>query len=91
MCTDQGQNRCFSEQIIKLIDEMRSDFDYIIIDCPAGIEQGFKMLLQPQTEQLLLQHQSVSAIRDADRVIGLLEANEITSIDLIINRHDMIW
>ena len=80
------------EQIIKLIDEMRSDFDYIIIDCPAGIEQGFKNAIAAADRAIVVTTPEVSAIRDADRVIGLLEANEITSIDLIINRvrYDMV-
>ena len=80
------------EQIIKLIDEMRSDFDYIIIDCPAGLEQGFKNAIAAADRAIVVTTPEVSAIRDADRVIGLLEANEITSIDLIINRvrYDMV-
>lgn len=71
---------------------MRSDFDYIIIDCPAGIEQGFKNAIAAADRAIVVTTPEVSAIRDADRVIGLLEANEITSIDLIINRvrYDMV-
>ena len=69
-----------------------SDFDYIIIDCPAGIEQGFKNAIAAADRAIVVTTPEVSAIRDADRVIGLLEANEITSIDLIINRvrYDMV-
>ena len=80
------------EQIIKLVDEMRADFDYIIIDCPAGIEQGFKNAIAAADRAIVVTTPEVSAIRDADRVIGLLEANEIDKIDLIINRirYDMV-
>ena len=74
------------EQIIKLIDEMRSDFDYIIIDCPAGIEQGFQNAIAGADRALVVTTPEVSAVRDADRIIGLLEANEITKTHLIVNR-----
>ena len=55
------------------------------MDCPAGIEQGFKTLLPEQTEHWWLQPE-VSAVRDADRIIGLLEANEIRNPQLVVNR-----
>ena len=74
------------EQIIKLIDEMRSDFDYIIIDCPAGIEQGFKNAIAAADRAIVVTTPEVSAIRDADRIIGLLEHAQIGAIDLIVNR-----
>ena len=80
------------EQMIKLINQLKPDYDYIIIDCPAGIEQGFKNAIAAEDRAIVVTTPEVSAIRDADRVIGLLEANEITSIDLIINRvrYDMV-
>lgn len=74
------------EQIIKLIDEMRSDFDYIIIDCPAGIEQGFKNAIAGADRAIVVTTPEVSAVRDADRIIGLLEANEIGKTELVVNR-----
>lgn len=74
------------EQIIKLIDELRGEFDYILLDCPAGIEQGFKNAIAAADRALIVTTPEVSAIRDADRIIGLLEANEIHKIDLIVNR-----
>ena len=74
------------EQIIKLVDEMRADFDYIIIDCPAGIEQGFKNAIAAADRAIVVTTPEVSAIRDADRIIGLLEANEMKRIDLVVNR-----
>ena len=74
------------EQIIKLIDEMRSDFDYIIIDCPAGIEQGFKNAIAAADRAIVVTTPEVSAIRDADRIIGLLESGGLRDLRLIINR-----
>lgn len=74
------------EQMVKLIDELREEFDYILLDCPAGIEQGFKNAIAAADRALIVTTPEVSAIRDADRIIGLLEANEIHRIDLIVNR-----
>ena len=69
-----------------LIDELKPEFDYILLDCPAGIEQGFKNAIAGADRALVVTTPEVSAIRDADRIVGLLEANEMTRIDLIINR-----
>lgn len=74
------------EQMIKLTDDLREEFDYVLLDCPAGIEQGFKNAIAGADKALVVTTPEVSAIRDADRIIGLLEANEIRDIYLIINR-----
>lgn len=74
------------EQMKKLTDELREEFDYIILDCPAGIEQGFKNAIAGADRALVVTTPEVSAIRDADRIIGLLEANELKRSDLIVNR-----
>ncbi|MCM1308157.1 MAG: septum site-determining protein MinD [Butyrivibrio sp.] len=74
------------EQMKKLTDELREEFDYIILDCPAGIEQGFKNAIAGADRALVVTTPEVSAIRDADRIIGLLEANDIKKTDLIVNR-----
>ena len=74
------------EQMKKLIDELRNEFDYILLDCPAGIEQGFRNAIAGADRALVVTTPEVSAIRDADRIVGLLEANELRHIDLIINR-----
>ena len=77
------------EQMIKVIDEIKNDpegFDYIILDCPAGIEQGFQNAIAGADRALVVTTPEVSAIRDADRIIGLLEANEMKRTDLIVNR-----
>ena len=73
-------------QMRKLVEDLREDFDYILLDCPAGIEQGFKNAVAGADRAFVVTTPEVSAIRDADRIIGLLEANEITKTDLIVNR-----
>ena len=74
------------EQMVALINELREEFDYILLDCPAGIEQGFKNAIAGADRALVVTTPEVSAIRDADRIIGLLEANGFKQMDLIINR-----
>lgn len=74
------------EQMKKLVAELSEEFDYILLDCPAGIEQGFQNAIAAADRALVVTTPEVSAIRDADRIIGLLEANDIHKIDLIINR-----
>ncbi len=74
------------EQMQELCEKLRKDYDFIIIDCPAGIEQGFKNAIAGADKALIVTTPEVSAVRDADRIIGLLEANEISDHYLIINR-----
>ena len=74
------------EQMVRMINQLREQFDYIILDCPAGIEQGFKNAIAGADRALVVTTPEVSAIRDADRIIGLLEANDFKQIDLVINR-----
>ena len=74
------------EQMIKLTDDLREQFDYILLDCPAGIEQGFQTAVAGADRALVVTTPEISAIRDADRVIGLLVSAEIPDINLIVNR-----
>ncbi|WP_025027406.1 septum site-determining protein MinD [Caldalkalibacillus mannanilyticus] len=74
------------EQIAKIISELKQDHDYIIIDCPAGIEQGFKNAVAGADQAIVVTTPEISAVRDADRIIGLLESVKIGSPKLIINR-----
>jgi len=75
------------EQMKKLCENLKEEeFDYIIIDCPAGIEQGFKNAIAGADRALVVTTPEVSAVRDADRIIGLLEANELNNPSLILNR-----
>lgn len=73
-------------QMRRLIEQIAEEFDYILLDSPAGIEQGFKNAIAGATRALVVTTPEVSAIRDADRIIGLLEANDFTKIELVINR-----
>ncbi|MDR3280715.1 MAG: septum site-determining protein MinD [Synergistaceae bacterium] len=75
-----------SDQMVKVCDELRSDFDYILIDSPAGIESGFRNAAAGADEALVVTTPEVSAVRDADRIIGLLESMEKSPIRLIVNR-----
>ena len=74
------------QQMMKLCDELKEEFDYIIIDCPAGIEQGFKNAIAGADRAVVVTTPEVSAVRDADRIIGLLEANELKNPRLLVNR-----
>lgn len=74
------------EQMKELTADLATEFDYVLIDCPAGIEQGFKNAVAGADTALVVTTPEVSAIRDADRVIGLLEAALLKNIHLIINR-----
>ncbi len=81
------EKNCISpEQMKELCSDLAAEFDYVIIDCPAGIEQGFKNAIAGAQTAVVVTTPEVSAIRDADRVIGLLEAAMLTKIGLIINR-----
>ncbi len=73
-------------QMVKVIEHLKEQFDYIILDCPAGIEQGFQNAIAGANRALVVTTPEVSAIRDADRIIGLLEANGFKQMDLVINR-----
>lgn len=75
-----------SEQMIELCDELKKEFDFLLIDCPAGIEMGFKNAIAGADKAVVITTPEVSAVRDADRIIGLLEANELHEPKLIINR-----
>ena len=80
------------EQMIKLCQDLRKEFDYVLLDSPAGIEQGFKNAVSGADRAIVVTTPEVSAIRDADRIIGLLEAAEMKKIHLLINkiRSDMV-
>lgn len=74
------------EQMKKLADDLKEEFDYILMDCPAGIEQGFQNAIAGADSALVVTTPEVSAVRDADRIIGLLEASNIKQSHLIVNR-----
>ncbi len=84
--------------MVRLCDELRGEYDWILIDSPAGIERGFKNAIAPADRVVVVTNPEVSAVRDADRVIGILEAEEKDTPSLVINRlnpamvkrHDML-
>ncbi len=82
----RDKNAVSPEQMKKLTAELKKEFDYILIDCPAGIEQGFKNAVAGADKAIVVTTPEVSAVRDADRIIGLLEANDIKEPQLIVNR-----
>lgn len=75
------------EQLKDICEELKKDFDFILVDCPAGIEQGFQNAVAGASEAIVVTTPEMSAVRDADRIIGLLEAREeIKSYKLLLNR-----
>ena len=74
------------EQMQKLTGEIMDEFDYCIIDCTAGIEQGFRNAIAGATKAIVVTTPEVSAVRDADRIIGLLEKEDLREPKLILNR-----
>ena len=72
--------------MVRLCDELRQEFDWILIDSPAGIERGFRNVLAPADIVIVVTNPEVSAVRDADRIIGLVEAEEKGPARLVINR-----
>lgn len=74
------------EQMRSLCEELKKEFDYVLVDCPAGIEQGFKNAVAGADRALVVTNPEISSVRDADRIIGLLEASEIRDTRLIVNR-----
>ncbi len=73
-------------QMKNLINELRDEFEFILVDCPAGIEQGFKNAIAGADDAIVVATPEISSVRDADRIIGLLEASGFRDPKLIINR-----
>ena len=82
----RDKNAINPEQMQKLCAVLKEEFDYVIIDCPAGIEQGFKNAIAGADRAIVVTTPEVSAVRDADRIIGMLEASELSNPLLILNR-----
>ncbi len=74
------------EQMKELTSKLSETHDYVIVDCPAGIERGFKNAIAGANRALVVTTPEISAVRDADRIIGLLEAAEVNDPLLIVNR-----
>lgn len=94
----RDKNAVSPSDMTRVCNELRSDTDFVLIDSPAGIERGFRNAISPADRVLIITNPEVSAVRDADRVIGIIEAEEKGSPALIINRvnsalvkqHDML-
>ncbi len=82
----RDKNSITPQQMVTLCEEIKKEYDYAFVDCPAGIEQGFKNAIAGADSALVVTTPEVSAVRDADRIIGLLEANEIRNPQLVVNR-----
>lgn len=82
----RDKNVMNADQMSKLIQELKQSVDYVLIDCPAGIEQGFYNAVAGAEAAIVVTMPEVSAVRDADRVIGLLRAFDLPAPKLIINR-----
>jgi septum site-determining protein MinD len=74
------------DQMRELTEEIKPEFDYIIVDCPAGIEQGFRNAIAGAQQAIVVTTPEVSAVRDADRIIGLLEKEDLREPKLVLNR-----
>mgnify|MGYP003346678713 CR=1 FL=1 len=74
------------EDMQKITGQLAERFDYVLIDAPAGVEQGFRNAAAAAREAIVVTNPEVSAVRDADRVIGLLHSMEIAPVQLILNR-----
>ena len=82
----KDKNAVTEEQMRAMCQTLKEEFDYVVIDCPAGIEQGFKNAIAGADWAIVVTNPEVSAVRDADRIIGLLEANGLADPKLIVNR-----
>lgn len=85
-CKLVTNKRIATEKFNEVIDELKNSFDFIMIDCPAGIGSGFYMAIEPCDSALVVVTPSIASIRDADKVIQLLKANQIREINLVVNR-----
>lgn len=72
--------------MVKICEELQAEHDFILIDSPAGIERGFQNAIAPANQVIIITNPEVSAVRDADRIIGLVEAEEKETPSLVINR-----
>ncbi|MGN7359865.1 septum site-determining protein MinD [Paenibacillus sp. SAF-054] len=82
----KDKNAVSPEQVRDIILELKKEYEYIIIDCPAGIEQGFKNAIAGADKAIVVTTPENAAVRDADRIIGLLESSDIESPKLVVNR-----
>ena len=82
----RDKNAVSPSDMVRICNDLRPDTDFVIVDSPAGIERGFRNAIAAADSVLVVTNPEVSAVRDADRVVGLLEAEEKGPPSLIINR-----
>lgn len=82
----KDKNCISSNQLRWLVAELKEKFDYVLIDCPAGIEQGFKNAIAGADQAIVVTTPENTAVRDADRVIGILEKEKACTPKLVVNR-----
>ena len=82
----RDKNAISPSDMVKLGEDLREEADWVIIDSPAGIERGFRNAIAPSDEVLVITNPDVSAVRDADRIIGIVEAEQKGPAKLVINR-----
>lgn len=75
------------DQMVRVVDALKTEFEYVLIDSPAGIEQGFQNAIAPATDAIIVTNPEVSSVRDADRIIGIIESKERrVTTHLVLNR-----
>ncbi|MBU3202716.1 septum site-determining protein MinD [Clostridium algidicarnis] len=74
------------EQMLNLVNELKEEFDYVIIDSPAGIEQGFENSVVGADRAIVIVNPEITSVRDADRVIGKLDSKGLENHEVIVNR-----
>ncbi|GFZ31161.1 site-determining protein [Clostridium zeae] len=82
----KDKNDISTQQMLKLVNELKEEFDYVLIDCPAGIEQGFENAIVGADRAVVVVNPEITSVRDADRVIGKLDAKGLEDHQVIVNR-----
>ncbi|MEQ8153761.1 MAG: septum site-determining protein MinD [Clostridiaceae bacterium] len=82
----KDKNDITPNQMLSIINELKGDFDYVLIDCPAGIEQGFENAVVAADRAIVVVNPEVTSVRDADRVIGKLDSKGLDDHQVIVNR-----
>lgn len=82
----RDKNDVPTDEMLRIVEQLKEEFDYVIIDCPAGIEQGFENAVVGADRAIIVVNPEVTSVRDADRVIGKLDARGLEQHELLINR-----
>lgn len=82
----RDKNSLIPEQMRRICNDLAAEFDFVLVDSPAGIEQGFQNAIAGASHAVIVTTPEVSAVRDADRIIGMVESGGISSLSLVVNR-----